>query len=59
MMGRSAVWACARSAWPDAEPKTGTVTMDVTKAVKDIKGGKIEFRVDRTATSFLIGKMSR
>lgn len=28
-------------------PKTGTVTMDVTKAVSDIKGGKIEFRVDR------------
>ena len=28
-------------------PKTGTVTMDVTKAVKDIKGDKIEFRVDK------------
>src|SRR6478752_4750809 len=28
-------------------PKTGTVTMDVAKAVSDIKGGKIEFRVDR------------
>ena len=30
-------------------PKTGTVTMDVAKAVTDIKGGKIEFRVDRHA----------
>ena len=40
-------------------PKTGTVTMDVTKAVKDIKGGKIEFRVDNNANlSFLIGKLS-
>ena len=28
-------------------PKTGTVTMDVTKAVTDIKGGKINFRVDK------------
>ena len=28
-------------------PKTGTVTMDVAKAVADIKGGKIDFRVDR------------
>ena len=40
-------------------PKTGTVTMDVTKAVKDIKGGKIEFRVDKNGNlSFLNGKMS-
>ncbi|AQP43884.1 50S ribosomal protein L1 [Tessaracoccus flavus] len=40
-------------------PKTGTVTMDVAKAVSDIKGGKIEFRVDRHANlQFLIGKAS-
>ena len=40
-------------------PKTGTVTMDVTKAVSDIKGGKIEFRVDRHANlHFVIGKVS-
>ena len=40
-------------------PKTGTVTMDVAKAVSDIKGGKIEFRVDRHANlHFIIGKSS-
>ncbi|RLP11937.1 50S ribosomal protein L1 [Propionibacterium australiense] len=40
-------------------PKTGTVTMDVTKAVSDIKGGRIEFRVDRHANlQFVIGKLS-
>lgn len=40
-------------------PKTGTVTMDVAKAVKDIKGGKIDFRVDKDGNlSFLIGKLS-
>ena len=40
-------------------PKTGTVTMDVAKAVADIKGGKIEFRVDKNGNlSFLIGKVS-
>ena len=40
-------------------PKTGTVTMDVAKAVSDIKGGKIEFRVDRHANlNFIIGKAS-
>ncbi len=40
-------------------PKTGTVTNDVAKAVQDIKGGKIEFRVDRHANlHFIIGKTS-
>ena len=40
-------------------PKTGTVTMDVAKAVTDIKGGKIEFRVDRHANlHFIVGKAS-
>jgi len=40
-------------------PKTGTVTNDVGKAVEDIKGGKIEYRVDRQANLHLvIGKTS-
>ena len=40
-------------------PKTGTVTMDVAKAVSDIKGGRIEFRVDKHANlQFIIGKAS-
>jgi large subunit ribosomal protein L1 len=40
-------------------PKTGTVTPAVGKAVTDIKGGKIEFRVDRHANlHFIIGKAS-
>jgi large subunit ribosomal protein L1 len=40
-------------------PKTGTVTADVAKAVTDIKGGKIEFRVDRNGNlHFPIGKVS-
>ncbi|MCD9153977.1 50S ribosomal protein L1 [Aeromicrobium duanguangcaii] len=40
-------------------PKTGTVTTDVAKAVGDIKGGKIEFRVDRHANvHFVVGKAS-
>jgi len=40
-------------------PKTGTVTVDVGKAVSDIKGGKIEFRVDRHGNlHFVIGKAS-
>ena len=40
-------------------PKTGTVTVDVAKAVSEIKGGKIEFRVDRHGNlHFIIGKAS-
>jgi large subunit ribosomal protein L1 len=35
-------------------PKTGTVTMDVAKAVSDIKGGKITFRVDKHSNLHLI-----
>ena len=40
-------------------PKAGTVTMDVTKAVQDIKAGKIEYRLDKTnIIHVLIGKVS-
>jgi len=40
-------------------PKTGTVTVDVARAVSEIKGGKIEFRIDRHANlHFIIGKAS-
>jgi large subunit ribosomal protein L1 len=40
-------------------PKTGTVTPDVAKAVTEIKGGKIEFRTDRHGNlHFIIGKAS-
>jgi large subunit ribosomal protein L1 len=40
-------------------PKTGTVTMDVAKAVKEIKAGKVEYRVDKTGiVCVLIGKVS-
>ena len=39
-------------------PKTGTVTPDVAKAVTEIKGGKIEFRVDKHSNlHFIIGKV--
>ena len=40
-------------------PKTGTVTMDVAKAVSDVKSGKIDFKVDKTGiVHAAIGKAS-
>jgi len=40
-------------------PKSGTVTQDVAKAVREIKAGKLEFRVDKTAIIHCgVGKLS-
>ena len=40
-------------------PKTGTVTMDVARAVQEVKAGKVEFRVDKTGiVHCAIGKVS-
>lgn len=40
-------------------PKAGTVTMDVSKAVKELKGGRIEFRIDKQSNlAASVGKMS-
>jgi len=40
-------------------PKTGTVTMDVVKALREIKAGKVEFRVDKTGIIHApVGKIS-
>ena len=47
----------ARGLMPN--PKTGTVTMDIAKAVTDIKGGKIDFKVDKTGIVHAsVGKVS-
>ncbi len=37
-------------------PKTGTVTTDVTQAVKEVKAGKVEFRVDKTGVIHAPGR---
>ena len=40
-------------------PKTGTVTVDVAKAVREVKAGKVEFRVDKTGIIHCaVGKVS-
>src|SRR6202166_3155303 len=40
-------------------PKTGTVTMDITNAVREVKAGKVEFRVDKTGVIHVpVGKVS-
>jgi large subunit ribosomal protein L1 len=36
-------------------PKTGTVTVDVAKAIKEIEAGKVEFRVDKTGITHPAG----
>ena len=57
VIGRIARLLGPKGLMPD--PKSGTVTMDVTKAVHDIKAGKVEYRVDKTSICHCpIGKVS-
>ncbi len=59
-VGAEDLIARIQEGWLDFDaPKTGTVTMDVAKAVQDIKGGKISFRVDKHSNLHTtIGKAS-
>jgi large subunit ribosomal protein L1 len=60
MMG--AIGRCARILGPKGlmpNPKSGTVTMDVTKAVNDVKAGKVEYRLDKQNIIHVrVGKVS-
>ena len=60
MMG--VIGRCARILGPKGlmpNPKSGTVTMDVTKAVKDVKAGKVEYRLDKQNIIHVrVGKVS-
>lgn len=57
MVGRFGKLLGPRGLMPN--PKTGTVTMDVEKAVREVKAGKIEYRLDKTAIIHVpLGKVS-
>ena len=57
LVGRICKLLCPKGLMPN--PKSGTVTMDVTKAIKDTKAGKVEYRLDKNAIIHCpIGKKS-
>ena len=59
MMGAVGNWAASGPKGLMPNPKTGTVTMDVARAVKEIKAGKIEYRTERAGIVHVpIGKVS-